>query len=74
MFCTTYLENIIIYSYVPIEHIHHVRKVLDTLESHAVLLKPEKCEFNTKRTIFIDLIIFPKEITTDPAKVKAGQE
>ncbi|KAH0603990.1 uncharacterized protein H6S33_007021 [Morchella sextelata] len=45
MFCTAYLDDILIYSDTVEEHQVHVEKVLEALQRNGVLLKSEKCEF-----------------------------
>jgi hypothetical protein len=69
MFCTAYLDNILIYSDTVEEHQVHVEKVLEALQRNAGLLKPEKCEFDTQSTTYLDLIIEPNSIKMDPRKV-----
>ncbi|KAH0608778.1 uncharacterized protein H6S33_001006 [Morchella sextelata] len=69
IFCTAYLDNILIYSDTVEEHQVHVEKVLEALQRNAVLLKPEKCELDTQSTTYLDLIIEPNSIKMDPRKV-----
>ncbi|KAI0993735.1 hypothetical protein K3495_g14450, partial [Podosphaera aphanis] len=71
IFCTAYLDDILIYSDTLEEHETHVYKVLDALKSKGVLLKPEKCEFHTQSTTYLGLIIEPSGIRMDPKKVEA---
>ncbi|KAH0613403.1 uncharacterized protein H6S33_005289 [Morchella sextelata] len=70
MFCTAYLDDIIIYSDTFEEHQVHVEKVLEALQRNGVLLKPEKCEFRTQSTTYLGLIIEPNGIKMDPRKVE----
>ncbi|KAH0608780.1 uncharacterized protein H6S33_001008 [Morchella sextelata] len=70
MFCTAYLDDILIYSDTFEEHQVHVEKVLEALERNGVLLKPEKCEFHTQSTTYLGLIIGPNGIKMDPRKVE----
>lgn len=74
LFCTAYLDDILIYSDTLEEHRIHVKKVFTTLRHHNVLLKPKNCEFHTRTTTYLGLIISPECISMDSAKVKAGQE
>ncbi|KAH0606065.1 uncharacterized protein H6S33_004522 [Morchella sextelata] len=70
MFCTAYLDDILIYSDTFEEHQVHVEKVLEALQRNGVLLKPEKCEFHTQSTTYLGLIIEPNGIKMDPRKVE----
>lgn len=73
IFCTAYLDDILIYSDTLEEHQEHVEKVLEALQRNRVLLKPEKCEFHTQSTTYLRLIIEPKGIRMDPKEVDAVQ-
>ncbi|KAH0610717.1 uncharacterized protein H6S33_011144 [Morchella sextelata] len=70
MFCTAYLDDILIYSDTFREHQVHVEKVLEALQRHGVLLKPEKCEFHTQSTNYLGLIIEPNGIKMEPRKLE----
>ncbi|KAH0603205.1 uncharacterized protein H6S33_008209 [Morchella sextelata] len=70
MFCTAYLDDILIYSDTFEEHQVHVEKVLEALQRNGVLLKPEKCKFHTQSTTYLGLIIEPNGIRMDPRKVE----
>ncbi|KAI0992503.1 hypothetical protein K3495_g15682, partial [Podosphaera aphanis] len=74
IFCTAYLDDILIYSDTLEEHIAHVNQVLEALRKNRILLKPEKCEFHTQSTTYLGLIIEPGGIRMDSKKVKAVQE
>lgn len=73
-FYTADLDDILIYSDTLEEQRVHVIKVLTTLRHNNVLLKPEICEFQTRTTTNLGLIISPEGISMDPAKVKAVWE
>jgi hypothetical protein len=45
-FCTTYLDDTLIYSDNFEEYQQHIRLVLDTFAKAGLHLKPEKCEFH----------------------------
>ncbi|KAH0602908.1 uncharacterized protein H6S33_008558 [Morchella sextelata] len=70
MFCTAYLDDILIYSDTFEEHQIHVEKVLEALQRKGVLLKTEKCEFHTQSTTYLGLIIEPNGTKMDPRKVE----
>ena len=45
-FCTTYLDNILIYLDNKLEHEHHVKKVLERLHNAGLQINLKKCEFH----------------------------
>ena len=69
IFCTAYLDDILIYSDTLEEHRKQVRKVLQKLKKAKMFLRPEKFEFHTQRTKYLGLIITPWGIEMDPAKI-----
>ena len=51
VFCTVYLDDVLVYSGGSLEeHVQHVRKVLDKMREYRLLLHPNKCEFHTTKT------------------------
>lgn len=71
VFCTAYLDDILIYSDSLEDHQSHVSKVLEVLQQNGVLLKPEKCEFHTQSTIYSVLVVENNGIKMDPKKFEA---
>ena len=70
-FCMVYIDNILIYSKTKAEHREQVRKVLKKLKEAGLYAKPEKCEFNIKKTTFLGFIISANSIEMDLAKIEA---
>ncbi|KAH0604937.1 uncharacterized protein H6S33_004919 [Morchella sextelata] len=70
MFCTTCLDDILIYSDTLEYHQVHVEKVLEALQRNGVLLKLEKFEFHTQRSTYLGLIIEPNGVKINPRKVE----
>ena len=48
VFCTAYMDDILIYPDSLAEHKVHVRQVLEKLQQAGLYLKPEKCEFHVQ--------------------------
>jgi hypothetical protein len=71
VFCSAYLDDIIIYSETLEEHRSHVKAILDALKSAGINLNPVKCHFHVKETKYLGLIISPDGISMDPAKLSA---
>ena len=69
--CIIYLEDIIVFSDSPSEHLHRLRGVFAKLDKAGLKLKPKKCEFFKTRITYLGHIVSSKGIETDPSKVKA---
>jgi hypothetical protein len=70
IFCTAYLDDILIYSKTRSEHIQHVRMVLEKLRGAGLYAKIQKCEFLVSETKFLGIIVGKDGIRMDPEKVK----
>ena len=70
--CIIYLDDIIIFSDNPSEHLRRLRGVFAKLDKAGGLkLKPNKCEFFKTRITYLGHIVSSKGIETDLKKVKA---
>ena len=69
VFCTAYLDDILIYSENELEHQEHVEKVLARLRAAGLQADIKKCEFSVKRTKYLGFIISTHGIEVDPDKV-----
>ena len=49
-----YLDDILIYSADMASHKKHVQEVLQQLHANGLFAKPEKCEFHTESTKYLD--------------------
>ena len=72
--CIIYLDNVIIFSSTPEEHIQHLRGVLQKLRAAGLKLKPSKCEFFKDRISYLGHIVSKNGVETDPKKVKVIQD
>jgi hypothetical protein len=70
IFCTAYLDDILIYSRTRSEHVNHVRCVLEKLRGAGLYAKLSKCEFLVHETKFLGLIVGEKGFRMDPDKIK----
>jgi len=68
-FCTTYIDNIMIYSNTLKEHKEQVYKVLKALSDAGLHLKPEKCQFHKQEVKYLGFIIGTDGIRMDPEKI-----
>jgi len=68
-FCTTYLDNILIYSENEEQHIKHVKQILEALTKAGLQVKPQKCEFHTNNVEYLGFIITTEGLRMDPVKI-----
>ena len=70
VFCSAYLNNILIYSDTREKHIKHVRKILKKLQQADLYLNINKCEFHIKQVKYLELIITIEGLKMDLKKVE----
>jgi hypothetical protein len=68
---TTYLDDILIYSGNLKDHVKQVREVLQRLIDMELQIDIDKCEFHTKQTKYLGLVITPGGIAMVQKKVLA---
>ena len=69
--CIIYLDDIIVFSKTPEEHIERLRGVFEKLASAGLKLKPSKCEFFKKRITYLGHVVSENGIESDPKKTEA---
>lgn len=69
VFCTAYIDMILIYSDSMEDHHPYVHHVLTSLRSVGLYLNPKKCEFHVQQTKYFGLIISNQRISMNPTKV-----
>ena len=65
------LDDVIIYSEDPSDHVGHVREILHILRENKLYAKVEKCEFNKESMTFVGYLVSRAGIGMDPAKVSS---
>ena len=65
------LDDVIIFSANPSEHVKHVRSFLQVLRAHQLYAKIEKCEFDKDKMTFVGYMVSKAGIGMDLAKVSA---
>ena len=70
-FAMAYLDNIIIYSSTPEEHLEHIRTVFEKLHDAQLSMKLSKCHFFTKEIQYLGHILGKEGIKPVPAKTEA---
>ena len=69
--CIIYLDDIIVFSRTPEEHIERLRGVFLKLAAAGLRLKPSKCEFFKSKVNYLGHIVSKEGIETDPKKIEA---
>ena len=72
-FAKAYLDNIIIFSKTPQEHLSHIRLVFKKLESANLSMKKSKCNFFSKEIQYLGHILSATGIRPLPSKTHAIQ-
>ena len=69
--CIIYLDDIIIFSRTPDDHITRLEGVFEKLAEAGLKLKPSKCEFFRSSLKYLGYIVSKEGIATDPRKIEA---
>ncbi len=70
-FVLVYLDDILIYSNSPEEHLEHLRLVLDVLRAKKLYAKSSKCDLWRPTVAFLGFIVKQGHVDRDPGKVQA---
>ncbi len=70
-FCQIYLDDIIIYSKILKKHKRHVWLILNRLREADLQMNINKCKFHVQEIIFLELLIFIKELKINSRKIQA---
>ncbi len=68
-FCQVYLDDILIYSKMRKKHRDHVKLVLSWLREAELQMNIQKCKFNVKKTVFLEIIISELNLHMNFSKV-----
>ena len=72
--CIIYLDDIIVFSETPQEHIKRLYGVFQKLAAAGLKLKPSKCEFFKKKITYLGHVVSEKVIEVDPKKTPVVQK
>jgi hypothetical protein len=73
-FVSVYLDDILIFSKTPEEHITHVETVLKIIKEHGFFLKLSKCDFFQTSITYLGHLINTDGIMADPKKLSAMKD
>src|ERR1700722_12246763 len=68
-YCTTYLNNVLIFSKTYIKYTKHINKVIQRLGNTRLQININKSKFYSTKIKYLSLIILTNGITIDPKKV-----
>lgn len=68
-----FLDDILVYSSSWLEHLHHLREVLDKLRKAQFFAKLSKCDFGQTKIHYLGHIISDAGVATDPDKTEVMQ-
>jgi len=69
-FVFVYLDDILVFSKTPEEHLQHLQLVLERLQQYKLYARLSKCHFNLPEVEFLGHIVGRKGISVDPRKVQ----
>ena len=74
VFCTAYLDDVLIYTSKDKDHASHVLQMLMRLHERGLQVDINKCEFNATRVKYLGMIVTTNGIEIDTEKVEAIQK
>ena len=72
-FVIVFIDDILVYSPIVVEHERHLRMILQTLREPQLYAKFSKCEFWLSEVAFLGHIVTRDGISVDPKKVEVIQ-
>ena len=73
-FCVVYLDDVLIFSDTPEEHVNHVKQVLSRLREYGLTCNLKKCEFHATSLSFLGFVISSEGVSMDPDRIVAINE
>ena len=68
--CIVYLDDVIVYSQSPKEHLERLEAVFQKLSAYGLKLKPSKCTFFQEKMTYLGHLTTADGVATDPSKVE----
>lgn len=73
VFLVVYMDDLLIFSKNEADHLEHLDIVLSRLQDEELYVSPSKCDFMTKETEFLGMIVGGDGVKVSPEKVVAVQ-
>ena len=73
-FCLVYLDDLLVFSRTPEEHMTHLRAVLDRLRSERFYAKLSKCQFGAGSVDYLGYVVSAEGIHVNPRKTQVVQD
>ena len=73
-YCLVYMDDVLIYSKTPQEHLQHLRAVLNTLREAQFYCKLSKCKFALQQVQFLGHLVTRGGVKPNPVKVSIIQD
>jgi hypothetical protein len=73
-FVVVYFDDILIYSHNLVNHMDHVRKVLEVLRENKLFINLKKCSFMMDQLLFLGFVVSADGIRVDEEKARAIRE
>ena len=70
-FLYVYLDDILIFSKSKEEHLDHLKQLFERLQSHGLIISPQKCKFGVSQIEFLGHMVDDKGVRPLPEKVQA---
>ena len=70
-FCVVYLDDILIYLDAQLEHLDHVKQMLERLRQFGLYASLKKCDFFTTKVEFLGFIVSTNGVAMDQSRVAA---
>ena len=72
--CIIFLDDIIVFSQTPEEHLHRLKAVFNNLRAAGLKLKPSKCDLFKQQINYLGHVVSKEGVSTDPQKIKSVTE
>ena len=72
--CVPYLDDIIIFSSTPEEHLERLRLVFERFRAYNLKINPDNCDFFWMKLQFLGHIVSKDGLEVDPSKIEAVQK
>ena len=72
--CIIYLDDIIVFSWTPEDHLVRLQAVFNKLKAAGLKLKPSKCELFRTQINYLGHVVGHNGVATDPKKIEVVTE